>query len=400
MARNLSAHTEHDEVRARVLGLPRRFRKDAANGLAAEWELILGERTYTVGVVDRRAFAREGPSLAPAARLTADPATWLAVDDGSLWGVEAFLSRRLIVRGNLDLGARIQTLFEPHGRKRGTRDLEQVQVEAGEHTLSTYVVGEGPAVVLLHGLGGTKVSLLPLLPALADRYRVVVPDLPGHGESSKPVRTDYTPRFYARVVRRMMDTLRLERAVVIGNSLGGRVALELAVRSPDRVRALGLLAPAVPGFRVRYVMGFTRAIPTEFGRVPFPLRERWMRGAVRRLMGDPTRLPPAGYDAAAEEFIRIYRAPEARMAFFDSLRHLLLDPARPFWARMRHVRVPALVVWGTEDRLVSVRLAPRLADALPRAELLVLPGVGHVPQFEATEETTTALVRFLADLRE
>jgi pimeloyl-ACP methyl ester carboxylesterase len=174
------------------------------------------------------------------------------------------------------------------------------------------------------------------------------------------------------------------------------VALELAVRSPDRVRALVLLAPAVPGFRVRYMLGFTRVIPTEVGSIPFPLRERWMRAAVRRLMGDPSRLPPAGYDAAAEEFIRIYRAPEARMAFFDSLRHLLIEPSRPFWARMRHVRVPTLIVWGTEDRLVPVRLARRLADTLPRAELLVLPGVGHVPQFEAQEETITAVAGFLA----
>jgi pimeloyl-ACP methyl ester carboxylesterase/putative sterol carrier protein len=398
LARKLTEHTEQDEVRARVLGLPGRFRRASANGLAAEWELRVGDDVYTIGVVDRRAFSREGPSLAPGARLTADPATWLAVDDGSLWGVEAFLTRRLSVRGNLDLGARLQTLFEPHGRKRGPGDLEQIEVEAGEHVLSAYSVGEGPPVVMFHGLGGTKISLLPLLPALAAGHRVVVPDLPGHGESSKPVRTDYTPRYYARAVRRLMDALGLDRAVVLGNSLGGRVALELAVRSPDRVRALALLAPAVPGFRVRYVLGFARVIPTELGSIPFPIREKWMKAAVRRLMGDPSRLPPAGYDAAAEEFIRIYRAPEARMAFFDSLRHLLIDPPRPFWARMRHVRVPTLIVWGTEDRLVPVRLAPRLADTLPRAELQVLSGVGHVPQFEAPEETTTAVVRFLAGL--
>jgi len=88
----------------------------------------------------------------------------------------------------------------------------------------------------------------------------------------------------------------------------------------------------------------------------------------------------------------------ARMAFLDSLRHILTEPPRPFWGRVRRVRVPALVVWGEEDRLVPVRLAHRLARELPQAELLVLPRVGHVPQFEAPEETGGAILRFLASI--
>jgi pimeloyl-ACP methyl ester carboxylesterase len=227
---------------------------------------------------------------------------------------------------------------------------------------------------------------------------VIIPDLPGHGESDKPVSTEYSPRNYARTVRKLMDALDVERAIVIGNSLGGRIALELAVRSPDRIRALGLMAPAVPGFRVRYILGFTRVIPTEIGAVPFPLRERWMKIAVRRLLGDPSKLPESGYDVAADEFIRIYRTPQARMAFFDSLRHILTEPPKPFYARMRRVRVPVQIIWGTADRLVPVRLAPKLAAELPNAKLLILPRVGHVPQLEATAETSEALTTFIAGL--
>ncbi len=381
-----------------MLSLPRRFRRDAADGLAAEWELRVGGDTFTVAVMDRECFTRQGPSLAPAARLTADPETWLAIDDGSLWGIEAYLARRLAVSGNLDLGARLQTLFRPHGRDRSPFDLEQRDVNVGGLRVSTYVVGEGPPVLILHGLGASKISVLPILPPLVHAgHRLVVPDLPGHGESDKP-RGDYSPRFYARVLRQLMDALEIDRAAVVGNSLGGRVALEMAVRSPDRVTGLGLLDPAVPGFRVRYVLGFTRVIPTEVGAIPFPLREAWMKRAVRRLMADPSRLPSDGFDAAAGEFIRIYRNPAARMAFFDSLRHILIEPPRPFWARMARVRVPAVVIWGEDDRLVPVRLAYKLADVLPGAELLVLPKVGHVPQFEAPEETAGTLLRFLAGL--
>jgi pimeloyl-ACP methyl ester carboxylesterase/putative sterol carrier protein len=380
------------------LSLPKRFRSASADGLRAEWELTVGQDVYTISVVDRKCFAREGPSSAPVARLTADPATWLAIDDGDLWGIEAVLARRLVVEGSLDLGARLQTLFVPHARRRGPVDLEQLTVDAGGTALSSYVAGRGAPVILLHGLGASKVSLMPLIPALVHAgHRVVVPDLPGHGASDKP-RTDYTPRFYARVIRRLMDALEIDRAAVVGNSLGGRVALEVGIRSPGHVSGLVLLDPAVPGFRVRYLLGFTRVIPSEIGTIPFPLRERWMRLAIRRLLADPSRLPQAGIHAAAEEFIRIYSQPIARMAFLDSLRHILTEPPRPFWGRIRRIRVPALVVWGEDDRLVPVRLAHRLARELPRAELLVLPRVGHVPQFEAPEETSGAILRFLMSL--
>jgi pimeloyl-ACP methyl ester carboxylesterase len=398
VAQRLSVVTDRDEVRARVLALPKRFRKSSVNGLKAEWELTVGQDVYTISVADKRCEAREGPSAAPVARITADPRTWLAVDDGELWGIDAVLSRRLEVHGNLDLGARLQTLFEPRARRRGPFDLEQVEVDADGLEMSAYVIGEGPPVVMLHGLGASKISLMPLIPPLVHAgHRLIVPDLPGHGASAKP-RTQYTPRFYARSVRALMDDLGIERAAVIGNSLGGRVALELAARSPGHVTGLVALDPAVPGFRVRYVLGFTRVIPTEVGAIPFPMRERWMRLAIKRLVADPSRLPEGGLQAASEEFIRIYREPVARMAFFDSLRHLLTEQPRPFWGHMRRVRVPALVIWGREDRLVPVRLAYKLADALPRGELMVLPGVGHVPQFEAPEETNGAILRFLADL--
>jgi pimeloyl-ACP methyl ester carboxylesterase len=198
------------------------------------------------------------------------------------------------------------------------------------------------------------------------------------------------------VVRRLLDALEVPRAAVVGNSLGGRVALELASRAPDRVTGVGLLGAAIPGYRVRAVLGLARVVPPTVGRIPFPLGERWMQPAIRRLFGNAKALPDAGYAAAADEFVRVYRDPAARVAFFDSLRHLVSEPARPFWARMRRIRVPALVLWGTRDRLVPVRLASRLADTLPAAEMILLPGVGHVPQFEAPAETTGALARFLA----
>jgi pimeloyl-ACP methyl ester carboxylesterase len=381
-------------VRRRVRTLPNRFQGDSANGLSAEWELRVGGQSFAISVADHGCAVREGAAESPQAIITTEPDTWLAIDEGLITGGQAFLEHRLTAQGNLDLAVRLETLFRRYRRARKASDMDQVEVQADGLTLSCYVVGEGDPVVLLHGLGASKITWLPLLAPLAERHRVIVPDLPGHGESDKP-RREYTPRFYAGVVRHLMDAVGVERAGVIGNSLGGRIALELALRSPGRVAGLALLDPSVPGLRWRYVMGFTRVFPTEIGAIPFPLRERWMEIMIRRLFARPDRLPYQGYSAAASEFIRIYRNPVARMAFFSTLRHIVTERPDSFFASLRRIKQPALVIFGDQDRLVPARLGVRLAQHLPNSELVVLPDVGHVPQFEATDETLELLTSFL-----
>lgn len=385
-----------ERVRERVIGLPRRFRVDSSNGLQAEWELELGPQTFTISVSDHTCVVRDGASQSPHARIWAEPATWLAMDEGRITGIEAFYQQRLRVGGNVDLAVRVQTLFRPYRRARRPTDLDQLEVRAGGLRLSCYAAGEGRPLVLLHGLGGSKISWLPVLDALARRFRVIAPDLPGHGESDKPA-TDYTPRFYAGVTRQLMDELGLERAVMLGNSMGGRAALEVAVRSPSRVSALALLGPAMPGLRWRYLMALTRIVPTEFGRIPFPLRERWMRGMVRRMFARPQDMSGETFSVAAEEFIRVYRSPAARMAFFSTLRHLVTERPGPFWTTMRRVKQPVLVLFGEEDRLVPPSLGSRLAESLPNATFRSLPAVGHVPQVEAPDEVLDAILTFVAE---
>jgi pimeloyl-ACP methyl ester carboxylesterase len=383
-----------DIVRQRVRSLPRRFREDSANGLSAEWELRIGGQPYTISVADHGCTVREGPGDSPHTVISTEPETWLAIDQGLITGGQAFLDHRLTAQGNLDLAVRLETLFRPYRRTRKATDMDQIEVRADGLTLSCYALGKGVPVMLLHGLGASKITWLPLLAPLGQRYRVIVPDLPGHGESEKP-RHEYTPRFYARVVRHLMDALEVERAAVVGNSLGGRIALELALRSPGRVAGLALLDPSVPGLRWRYMMGFTRMFPTRIGTIPFPLRERWMEVLIRRLFARPDRLPSGGYSSAASEFIRIYRNPLARMAFVSTLRHIVTERHDSFFASMRRIKQPALVIFGEQDRLVPPRLGVRLAQHLPNSELVVLPDIGHVPQFEAAEDTLELLTGFL-----
>ncbi len=377
-----------------MLTLPDRLRSEAAAGFSAEFGLTVDGQHFRIAIADGRCSVRDENPTAPAARISTDARTWLDLDDGTVSGIDAFLEDRIEVRGNVDYAVRMQSLFHPSARSRTPQDLEHVTVRAAGLDLSTYAFGQGPPVLLLHGLAATKVSYLPLLPALAERYRVIVPDLPGHGESSKP-RERYTPVFFSKVIGALMDEMGIEKAAVVGNSMGGRIALEVADVYPDRVTSLILLDPAAAGVPFPLYARLLGLLPTGVGAVPVPWRRRIVVTAIRQMFADPDRLPRAGYVAAADEFIRIYRKGRARVALLSAMRGLMADEPEAFWRRAGRIEVPTLILWGREDRLVPVRLGRRLANTIPNSQLVVLPGVGHVPQFELPDETRSLVLTFL-----
>jgi pimeloyl-ACP methyl ester carboxylesterase/putative sterol carrier protein len=395
-AETSSATDPSDAVRLRMRTLSRRYRTRAADGFAAEFHLEVDGAPFRVTVGEGLCSVEEGRPAFPTARISTDAETWLSLDEGSLSSIEAFLQGRVSVRGNIDHAVRLQSLFVPSGRRRNPRDLEHVEVRAGKHLLSSFDLGEGPPLVLLHGLGGTKLSWMPVLAPLAQGYRVVAPDLPGHGESAKP-RASYSPRFYAGVVRSLLDEIGVGPAVLVGNSLGGRVALEIAVRAPGRVRGLVLLSPAVAGLPFPHYTRLLRLVPTEFGALPVPWRRRLVHLGIRQLFAHPGRLPPGAYAAGVDEFIRVYRSGRARVALLSSMRGLMLDRTDRFWEAAQKVKARALIIHGERDRLVPARLGQVLASTMPRSELVMLPGVGHVPQFEVPEITVDLVRSFLDD---
>ncbi len=384
-------------VRDRILTLPDRFREEAAQGFAGEFALTVDEEPFAIAIADGACSVREIDPKSPTARIITDADTWLALDAGHVSSIDAFLEDRIVVRGNVEHAVRMQSLFEPSARRRTPQDLDHVTVQAGGHELSAFAFGEGPAVVLLHGLAATKLSFMPLLPSLAERFRVIVPDLPGHGDSDKR-KARYTPAYFADVVVELLDALGVDRATLVGNSMGGRIALEVAAEAPDRVTSLVLLAPAVPGLPWPFYTWFARALPTGIGRVPLPLQRRVVTRTLKQLFARPDRLAAAGYLAGVDEFIRVYRSGRARIALLSAIRGLAGDAPAAFWDRMRDVEAPSLILWGVEDRLVPERLGRKLAATLRRAELVVLSEVGHVPQFEVPEVTRELVLEFLESL--
>ena len=322
--------------------------------------------------------------------LRADPATWERIAADLRGGMSAFRSGRLRVRRNLHLGvgflAATTGATEP-GRLRFRR------VPTARGAISLMEAGAGSPVLLLHGLGATKVSLLPTLAALAPSHRAIAVDLPGFGDSDKPVRAGYDPAFFAAAMTALLDTLELERADVVGNSMGGRVALELGLRDPGRVGRLGLLAPSLAWLRDRPWAAPLRWLPPQLGLVQ-PAPRALVETIVRRL------IPGAEQEWAAvgiDEFLRAYLDPRGRAAFYAAARNIYLEePHGPdgFWTRLPALRPESLFVWGRNDGVVPISFAKHVRRALPAARHLELD-CGHVPQLERPRETHEALLRFL-----
>lgn len=364
-------------------------------------ELVLddgGDDPCTVLIRDGQAEVRPGAAPRPSTRVTADPGTLLDVVDGRRSGIGAFLEGRLVVEGNLALALELDGLFEnpderPDRRTKSavvrTAKVRTVHLEAGPP--------DATPVIFLHGLGATNASMLPPFWDLAVDHRVLAPDLPGHGASSAPY-DRYDAAFFADWLAEWMDLVGIAQAVVVGNSLGGRVALESALRHPDRVQALALLAPAVAFRRLRQFVPLVRLTRPELAAVPVPISHAAAVAGVRLLFARPERLPEAWYRAAAGEFVRLYRDRGHRVAFFSALREVYLDDAfgpSGFWTRLGGLQPPALFVWGAQDRLVPAGFARHVVEAVPGAVSTTFADCGHVPQFELPAETNEVIRRFL-----
>jgi pimeloyl-ACP methyl ester carboxylesterase len=255
-------------------------------------------------------------------------------------------------------------------------------------------------VLMLHGLGATNASLLPCIADLAKDHRVLAPDLPGFGQSAAPS-ASYTPAWFAAWVEAFQRQVGARRAVLLGNSLGGRVALESGLTHARSVRGLVLLTPSPAFRRLRQWVPAIRLLRPELASVPFPVNHRLVVEAVRAMMSDPDRLPKPWYDAAADEAVRVFRSRAHRVAFFAVARQIFVEDAwgrNGFWDRLPGLQPPALFLWGDRDRLVPSSFARHVSDALPEAASIVLEDSGHVPQFEHPEETMRLVRAFLSTL--
>jgi len=257
---------------------------------------------------------------------------------------------------------------------------ETVQVAAG--TLRYLRQGGGDdAVVLLHGFGGDLNNWLFAAPALAEGHTVYALDLPGHGGSSKDVGTGDL-EFLVDAAEQFLDAVGVERAHLVGHSLGGLVATGVALRDPARVRSLTLVASAGLGEEINadYLRGFIEAGSRRELRTALELLFADSGQVTRQLVDDVLRYKRIdGVDGALRAI--------AGQVFGDGRQQVVVAD------RLAEAGVPLLVLWGGEDRIIP----PEHAGHAPqRAEVHVLDGSGHSPHMEAPGEVNAAVQEFLA----
>lgn len=373
------------------------FPEDAQSQLVLE---AAGVGSWTISSRAGKVIAEPGSVRRPTATVYVDAATLAELLEGMHSGVELWLKGFVRVRGSIALALKLEALLK------GPRPLHyarprRVQV-AG---IDTFVMEAGVGasdklpVVLLHGLGATGASMLPALPPLAKEHRVIVPDLPGFGETGKPL-IAYHAEFFARWVVDLLDALGIERAVLIGNSMGGRISLEVGLKYPDRVGKLVLYCPAVAFRKLRQLVPLVRLVRPELGALPLRIPRSVVMRLMQQIFSRPDRVPAPWFDAAADEFFRVFATRRGRIALFSAARQVYLDHPwgeLGFWERLAELQPPALFVWGDRDVLVPSGFSRHVEEALPRAKSVVLQDCGHVPQFELPEVLHSLVRNFLRE---
>jgi pimeloyl-ACP methyl ester carboxylesterase len=325
----------------------------------------------------------------PDAEISADEATWARAAGDLQGGMAAYRAGRLSVRRNMHLGVGFLAATNGASDETSLR-FDTIKTKCGR--VSTMSAGKGPTIVMLHGLGATKIEFLPTLAALAPNgWRVVAIDLPGFGDSDKPFPAAYDARFFSKWVVATLDALELDHAHVLGHSMGGRVALEVAMEAPDRTDRLVAMTPSMAWLSQRPWTPFLKVVRPELGIIQ-PTPKHFTDGIVRRLVpeSDHHLIAPA-----LDEFMRSYLTPRGRVAFYASARNIALENSKPFWSRLEQLSPETLFIWGRRDTLVPIGFARHVRRALPAASHVELD-CGHVPQLECPRKVHGAIERFLA----
>jgi pimeloyl-ACP methyl ester carboxylesterase len=278
----------------------------------------------------------------------------------------------------VDLGLRHRTV---HGYRRAYR-----------------MAGSGPALLLLHGIGDSSESWLPVMEALARDHTVIAPDLLGHGGSDKP-RADYAVAAYANGMRDLLDILDIERVTVVGHSLGGGVAAQLSYQYPERCERLVLVASGGVGRDVTPMLRLASAPLAEVFMAPLHWTvTRPLVGVALGLLGH------LGHDLALDRthvarLLASLPDGDAQVAFTRTLRSVvdwrgqvvtMLD--RCYLAEA----VPTLLVWGDRDGVIPVSHAHRAHAAMPSSRLELFAGAGHFPHHADPHRFTALVGEFVA----
>ena len=275
-------------------------------------------------------------------------------------------------------------------------EIKDIQLHG--HRLSYRCGGSGPRLILIHGITNSSASWQPVLPLLEREFTVIAPDLLGHGDSAKP-RGDYSLGSFASLLRDFMLALGHDRATIVGHSLGGGSAMQMAYQVPERVERLVLVSSGGLGRQVTPVL---RAVALPGAELMLPLlATRTIVSASARLGGWIGRAGlRGGADIAAmASGLASLQDIETRRAFVHTARSVIdvggqrIDATEKLYLAEA---VPTLIVWGDDDPIIPARHGIRAHDLMPGSRLRIFEGAGHFPHHDDPAGFVTTLTDFVA----
>lgn len=274
-------------------------------------------------------------------------------------------------------------------------DLRELSIH--EQRISYCTAGSGPVVLLIHGMAGSATTWRQVMPGLAGRFTVVAPDLLGHGRSDKP-QGDYSLGAFACTLRDLLVALGHERATVVGQSLGGGVAMQFSYQYPERTERLVLVGSGGLGREVNRLLRLL-SLPGSEAVLRLACAER-VRGAIESVGSGAARvgLRPAPVVAELWRSYASLADDAARSAFLRTLRAVVDPRGQAVSASNRlHLaaEVPTLIVWGDADPIIPVDHAHAAHASIPGSRLEIFEGVGHYPHCEAPERFVEVLCNFV-----
>jgi pimeloyl-ACP methyl ester carboxylesterase len=284
-------------------------------------------------------------------------------------------------------------------RTRTIPGFEQRELVLRGSRVAFSVGGDGPPVVLVHGLLDDSLTWRRIAPKLARRYTVIVPDLAGHGRSGPASHGDYGPGGHALVLRDLLDALGWGRVALVGHSLGGAVALTFAAQNPDRLARLALISPGGFGREVHRMLRFAAAPGGGLGLALITSAPtRWCLDRVAWGLAHAGLGRAGAQVSGLSEFLAGLAPAHARQAFLRSNAAVInrrgqIASATGWIDAWRGL--PTLVLWGSADGVIPVEHAFTLAEAHPEAEVVLLDGVGHLAHRERPTVVADRLLGFL-----
>jgi pimeloyl-ACP methyl ester carboxylesterase len=282
---------------------------------------------------------------------------------------------------------------------RAVPTFERVEVSLHGHRVSFTIAGQGPPVVLIHGVAGRAAQWDQIVELLAENHTVVAPDLLGHGDSAKP-RGDYSLGAHASGIRDLLVGLNFEHASVVGHSLGGGIAMQFAYQFPERCERLVLVSSGGLGEEVHPLLRAATLPGSEFV-LPLLAHPRVLDvvSIVPRALGQIGLRTRPDLTEMARGYQSLSNA-EARSAFIHTLRGVIDPTGQRINASDRLYlasKMPTLIVWGRRDRIIPVEHAQPAHEGMPGSRLELFENAGHFPQLDDPLRFSRVLEDFLQE---